>query len=48
ASKHSADPGGCFAFGGVKKSAAQFYPLALLYGRRRIGGEIICPGISVQ
>ena len=37
-----------YAFGGVTNTAAQGYPVPLLYGRRRIGGAIISAGIYVE
>ncbi|MFZ5338734.1 tail assembly protein [Enterobacter asburiae] len=48
ASKHSADNRASYAFGGVTNTAAQGYPVPLLYGRRRIGGAIISAGIYVE
>lgn len=47
ASKQSADNQASYAFGGVTNTAAQGYPVPLLYGRRRIGGAIISAGIYV-
>ncbi|MEB0772197.1 tail assembly protein [Citrobacter portucalensis] len=47
ASKQSADNRASYAFGGVTNTAAQGYPVPLLYGRRRIGGAIISAGIYV-
>lgn len=48
ASKQSADNRASYAFGGVTNTAAQGYPVQLLYGRRRIGGAIISAGIYVE
>jgi predicted phage tail protein len=48
ASKQSADNQASYAFGGVTNTAAQGYPVPLLYGRRRIGGAIISAGIYVE
>lgn len=48
ASKQSADNRASYAFGGVTNTAAQGYPVPLLYGRRRIGGAIISAGIYVE
>lgn len=48
ASKQSADNRASYAFGGVTNTAAQGYPVPLLYGRRRIGGAIISAGIFVE
>ncbi|HCU1338147.1 TPA: tail assembly protein [Escherichia coli] len=47
ASKQSADNHASYAFGGVTNTAAQGYPVPLLYGKRRIGGAIISAGIYV-
>ena len=47
ASKQDADNRASYAFGGVTNTAAQGYPVPLLYGRRRIGGAIISAGIYV-
>ncbi|HID3221407.1 TPA: tail assembly protein [Enterobacter cloacae] len=47
ASKQSSDNRASYAFGGVTNTAAQGYPVPLLYGRRRIGGAIISAGIYV-
>lgn len=47
-SKQSADNQASYAFGGVTNTAAQGYPVPLLYGRRRIGGAIISAGIYVE
>ncbi|HEC5140426.1 TPA: tail assembly protein, partial [Escherichia coli] len=44
ASKQSSDNRASYAFGGVTNTAAQGYPVPLLYGRRRIGGAIISAG----
>ncbi|WP_186390508.1 tail assembly protein [Citrobacter freundii] len=48
ASKQSADNKASYAFGGVTNTAAQGYPVPLLYGRRLIGGAIISAGIYVE
>ena len=48
ASKQSADNHASYAFGGVTNTAAQGYPVPLLYGRRRIDGAIISAGIYVE
>lgn len=48
ASKQDADNRASYAFGGVTNTAAQGYPVPLLYGRRRIGGPIISAGIYVE
>ncbi|EHF5003281.1 tail assembly protein [Enterobacter asburiae] len=48
ASKQSADNRASYAFGSVTNTAAQGYPVPLLYGRRRIGGAIISAGIYVE
>ena len=48
ASKQSADNRASYAFGGVTNTAAQGYPVPLLYGRRRNGGAIISAGIYVE
>jgi len=48
ASKQDADNRASYAFGGVTNTAAQGYPVPLLYGKRRIGGAIISAGIYVQ
>jgi predicted phage tail protein len=48
ASKQSADNQASYAFGGVTNTAAQGYPVPLLYGRRRIGGAVISAGIYVE
>lgn len=48
ASKQSADNRASYAFGGVTNTAAQGYPVPLLYGQRRIGGAIISAGIYVE
>lgn len=34
--------------GGVMNTAAQGYPVSLLYGKRRIGGAIISAGIMLK
>lgn len=48
ASKQSADNKASYAFGGVTNTAAQGYPVPLLYGKRRIGGAIISASICVE
>lgn len=48
ASKQSADNQASYAFGSVTNTAAQGYPVPLLYGKRRIGGAIISAGIYVE
>ncbi|MDF1895072.1 tail assembly protein [Rahnella contaminans] len=48
ASKQDADNQASYAFGGVTNTAAQGYPVPLLYGKRRIGGAIISAGIYVE
>ncbi|QDK21157.1 tail assembly protein [Leclercia adecarboxylata] len=48
ASKQDADNKASYAFGSVTNTAAQGYPVPLLYGRRRIGGAIISAGIYVE
>ncbi|BBJ59133.1 tail assembly protein [Enterobacter asburiae] len=48
ASKQGADNRASYAFGGVTNTAAQGYPVPLLYGRRQIGGAIISAGIYVE
>ncbi|MBJ9265226.1 tail assembly protein [Citrobacter braakii] len=48
ASKQDADNRASYAFGGVTNTAAQGYPVPLLYGKRRIGGAIISAGICVE
>lgn len=48
ASKQSADNKASYAFGGVTNTAAQGYPVPLLYGQRQIGGAIISAGIYVE
>jgi predicted phage tail protein len=47
-SKQDADNQASYAFGGVTNTAAQGYPVPLLYGKRRIGGAIISAGIYVD
>ncbi|RJT50293.1 tail assembly protein [Rahnella variigena] len=47
-SKQDADNQASYAFGGVTNTAAQGYPVPLLYGKRRIGGAIISAGIYVE
>lgn len=48
ASKQDASNQASYAFGGVTNTAAQGYPVPLLYGKRRIGGAIISAGIYVE
>ncbi|AGN83559.1 tail assembly protein [Enterobacter sp. R4-368] len=48
ASKQDADNRASYAFGSVTNTAAQGYPVPLLYGKRRIGGAIISAGIYVE
>lgn len=48
ASKQDADNKASYAFGGVTNTAAQGYPVALCYGKPRIGGAIISAGIYVE
>jgi len=48
ASKQDADNQASYAFGSVTNTAAQGYPVPLLYGKRRIGGAIISAGIYVE
>lgn len=48
ARKQGADNKASYAFGGVTNTAAQGYPVPLLYGKRRIGGAIISAGIYVD
>lgn len=48
ASKQDAANQACYAFGGVTNTAAQGYPVPILYGKRRIGGAIISAGIYVE
>lgn len=47
-SKQDPDNRASYAFGGVTNTAAQGYPVSLLYGQRRIGGAIISAGIYVE
>lgn len=47
-SKQDAANQASYAFGGVTNTAAQGYPVPLLYGKRRIGGAIISAGIYVE
>nr|DAJ82097.1 MAG TPA: tail assembly protein [Caudoviricetes sp.] len=47
-SKQDADNKPSYAFGSVTNTAAQGYPVPLLYGKRRIGGAIISAGIYVE
>ncbi|WP_242462133.1 tail assembly protein [Erwinia rhapontici] len=48
ASKQDADNQASYAFGSVTNTAAQGYPVALPYGKPRIGGAIISAGIYVE
>ncbi|WP_437888344.1 tail assembly protein [Phytobacter sp. V91] len=48
AKTQSADNKPSYAFGGVKNTTSQGYPVPLLYGKRRIGGAIISAGIYVE
>lgn len=48
ASKQDADNKPSYAFGSVTNTAAQGYPIPLMYGKRRIGGAIISAGIYVE
>ncbi|EPF6161721.1 tail assembly protein [Citrobacter sedlakii] len=48
ASKQDAANQASYAFGGVTNTAAQGYPVSLLYGKRLIGGAIISAGIYVE
>ncbi|MCG7388689.1 tail assembly protein [Pantoea sp. ACRSB] len=48
ASKQDADNKASYAFGSPTNTAAQGYPVPLLYGQRRIGGAIISAGIYVE
>lgn len=48
ASKQDSDNQASYAFGSVTNTAAQGYPVPLLYGKRRIGGAIISAGIYVE
>lgn len=48
ASKQGAANQASYAFGGVTNTAAQGYPVPILYGKRRIGGAIISAGIYVE
>ncbi|MCZ4058227.1 tail assembly protein [Pantoea sp. LMR881] len=48
ASKQDADNQASYAFGGATNTAAQGYPVPLLYGQRLIGGAIISAGIYVE
>ena len=48
ASKQDADNKPSYAFGSVTNTAAQGYPVPLMYGKRRIGGAIISAGIYVE
>lgn len=48
ASKQDADNKPSYAFGSVTNTAAQGYPVPILYGKRRIGGAIISAGIYVE
>jgi len=46
--KDDADNQPSYAFGQPTNTAAQGYPVPLLYGRRRIGGAIVSAGIYVE
>ncbi|MGY4654842.1 putative phage tail protein [Ewingella americana] len=48
ASKQDSANQASYAFGGVTNTASQGYPVALGYGRRRVGGAIISAGIYVE
>lgn len=48
ASKQDSANQASYAFGGVTNTASQGYPVALGYGRRRVGGPIISAGIYVE
>lgn len=48
AMSQDADNKASYAFGGVTNTAAQGYPVALCYGKPRIGGAIISAGIYVE
>lgn len=48
ASKQDTDNKPSYAFGSVTNTAAQGYPVPLMYGKRRIGGAIISAGIYVE
>lgn len=48
ASKQDTDNQASYAFGSPTNTAAQGYPVPLLYGQRRIGGAIISAGIYVE
>lgn len=48
ASKQDSDNKASYAFGGATNTTAQGNPVALLYGRRRIGGAVISAGIYVE
>lgn len=48
ASKQDAANQASYAFGSVTNTAAQGYPVPLLYGKRLIGGAIISAGIYVE
>ncbi|WP_215846405.1 tail assembly protein [Candidatus Pantoea bituminis] len=48
ASKQDVDNRASYAFGSPTNTAAQGYPVPLLYGQRRIGGAIISAGIYVE
>lgn len=47
-SKQDTDNQASYAFGSPTNTAAQGYPVPLLYGQRRIGGAIISAGIYVE
>ncbi|KMK08715.1 phage tail assembly protein [Pluralibacter gergoviae] len=48
ATKQDSDNKASYAFGGATNTTAQGNPVALLYGRRRIGGAVISAGIYVE
>jgi len=48
ANKQDADNRASYAFGGVTNTVAQGYPVALPYGKPRIGGAIVSAGIYVE
>lgn len=48
AHKDDADNAPSYAFGPAVNTAAQGYPVPLLYGQRRIGGAVISAGIYIE
>lgn len=46
--KESPENKASYAFGGVTNTVSQGYPVGLLYGKRRIGGEIISAGVNTE